>query len=150
MVHCHCSRCRKGTGTGHATNLYVEPNQLRWVSGGGFDFALRPPVREEFWKVVLPTVRKSSAETHKKRQGDRRSCGLSRYGSAHLTASTHFLGIASVVGLRERFVGNARRLSAVVVEIMIAGFIGVSLRTQRSWTKIAFFSAGVLSVPRAK
>lgn len=33
MVHCHCSRCRKGTGTGHATNLYVEPGQLTWLSG---------------------------------------------------------------------------------------------------------------------
>lgn len=33
MVHCHCSRCRKGTGTGHATNLYLQPSQLRWLSG---------------------------------------------------------------------------------------------------------------------
>jgi hypothetical protein len=33
MVHCHCSRCRKGTGTGHATNLIVQPEQLRWLSG---------------------------------------------------------------------------------------------------------------------
>jgi hypothetical protein len=33
MAHCHCSRCRKGTGTGHATNLTVEPSQFRWLSG---------------------------------------------------------------------------------------------------------------------
>jgi len=33
MVHCHCSRCRKGTGTGHATNIYVHPPQLKWLSG---------------------------------------------------------------------------------------------------------------------
>ena len=33
MVHCHCSRCRKGTGTGHATNVYVPAAQLRYVSG---------------------------------------------------------------------------------------------------------------------
>jgi hypothetical protein len=33
MAHCHCSRCRKGTGTGHATNLTVEPSQFRWRSG---------------------------------------------------------------------------------------------------------------------
>jgi hypothetical protein len=33
MVHCHCSRCRKGTGTGHATNIIVDPGQLRWLSG---------------------------------------------------------------------------------------------------------------------
>lgn len=35
MIHCHCSRCRKGTGTGHATNLYVQPSQLKWLSGEG-------------------------------------------------------------------------------------------------------------------
>jgi hypothetical protein len=33
MVHCHCSRCRKGTGTGHATNLIADPAGLRWLSG---------------------------------------------------------------------------------------------------------------------
>jgi hypothetical protein len=33
MLHCHCSRCRKGTGTGHATNLIVSPQQLRWLTG---------------------------------------------------------------------------------------------------------------------
>lgn len=33
MVHCHCSRCRKGTGTGHATNLLVHPDQLHWQTG---------------------------------------------------------------------------------------------------------------------
>ena len=33
MVHCHCSRCRKGTGTGHATNLFAAPGQIRWRSG---------------------------------------------------------------------------------------------------------------------
>lgn len=33
MMHCHCMRCRKGTGTGHATNLYLQPTQLHWTSG---------------------------------------------------------------------------------------------------------------------
>ncbi|APR85599.1 Gfa-like protein [Minicystis rosea] len=33
MIHCHCSRCRKSTGTGHGTNLVVEPGKLRWLSG---------------------------------------------------------------------------------------------------------------------
>ena len=33
MAHCHCSRCRKSTGTGHATNLTAGPGQLRWLSG---------------------------------------------------------------------------------------------------------------------
>jgi hypothetical protein len=33
FVHCHCSRCRKATGTGHASNLFLQPATLRWLSG---------------------------------------------------------------------------------------------------------------------
>lgn len=33
MVHCHCARCRKATGTGHATNLSLDPAQFRWLTG---------------------------------------------------------------------------------------------------------------------
>lgn len=33
MVHCHCSRCRKSTSAGHATNLTVDPAQFQWLSG---------------------------------------------------------------------------------------------------------------------
>src|SRR5215813_9776474 len=31
--HCHCSRCRKVRGTGHATNLFVLLPGLRFVRG---------------------------------------------------------------------------------------------------------------------
>jgi hypothetical protein len=34
FVHCHCSRCRKATGTAHATNAVVKPDALRWLRGG--------------------------------------------------------------------------------------------------------------------
>ena len=33
FLHCHCSRCRKATGTGHASNLFLQPSALRWLSG---------------------------------------------------------------------------------------------------------------------
>lgn len=33
FVHCHCSRCRKATGTGHASNLFLQPGALKWLSG---------------------------------------------------------------------------------------------------------------------
>jgi hypothetical protein len=33
FAHCHCSRCRKATGSSHATNLYVSPDRLSWLSG---------------------------------------------------------------------------------------------------------------------
>jgi hypothetical protein len=31
--YCHCSRCRKATGTAHAANLFVPKAQFRWLSG---------------------------------------------------------------------------------------------------------------------
>lgn len=31
--YCHCSRCRKGSGSGHAANLLVKPDQLTWLQG---------------------------------------------------------------------------------------------------------------------
>ena len=34
FAHCYCSRCRKATGTGHATNLYGSPERFAWLQGG--------------------------------------------------------------------------------------------------------------------
>jgi hypothetical protein len=31
--YCHCSRCRKATGSAHAANLFVPQSQLRWLAG---------------------------------------------------------------------------------------------------------------------
>ena len=31
--YCHCSRCRKFTGSGHATNIIIDPKQFEWLSG---------------------------------------------------------------------------------------------------------------------
>lgn len=33
FLHCHCSRCRKATGSGHASNLFVQPGLLKWLAG---------------------------------------------------------------------------------------------------------------------
>ncbi len=33
FYHCHCTRCRKATGTGHASNLFLQPGTLAWTSG---------------------------------------------------------------------------------------------------------------------
>ena len=30
--YCHCSRCRKATGTAHAANLFVSKAQFRWLT----------------------------------------------------------------------------------------------------------------------
>ena len=33
---CHCSRCRKFTGSAHGSNLFVPPEQFRWTNGEDF------------------------------------------------------------------------------------------------------------------
>jgi len=33
FVNCHCSRCRKASGTAHAANAVVKPHALRWLQG---------------------------------------------------------------------------------------------------------------------
>lgn len=32
FYHCHCSQCRKSSGTGHATNLYAKISNFSWTS----------------------------------------------------------------------------------------------------------------------
>ena len=31
--HCHCRRCRKATGTGHASNVLLKPDSAEWTAG---------------------------------------------------------------------------------------------------------------------
>lgn len=33
FFHCHCRRCRKATGTGHASNVIVRLGRYRWDAG---------------------------------------------------------------------------------------------------------------------
>ncbi|MEO0998165.1 MAG: GFA family protein [Pseudomonadota bacterium] len=30
FMHCHCGRCRKASGTGHASNLFVKTDGVSW------------------------------------------------------------------------------------------------------------------------
>ena len=34
--YCHCSRCRKFTGSAHAANLFVAPGDFSWLGGEEF------------------------------------------------------------------------------------------------------------------
>lgn len=33
--YCHCSRCRRFTGSAHAANLFTRPGDLEWTAGEG-------------------------------------------------------------------------------------------------------------------
>jgi hypothetical protein len=47
FYHCHCSRCRKASGTGHATNLFVQ-GSLTWNSGEELIRTFKLPEAERF------------------------------------------------------------------------------------------------------
>lgn len=51
FLHCHCRRCRKATGTGHASNLIVAPDSVRWISGEDKLSSYRVPDAERFRTV---------------------------------------------------------------------------------------------------
>lgn len=46
--YCHCSRCRKFTGSSHASNLFVPPEQFQWLSGQESISRFEPPKTKYF------------------------------------------------------------------------------------------------------
>ena len=46
--HCHCTRCRKASGTGHATNLLVKPGTMKWTKGEELIKAYKIPEAKRF------------------------------------------------------------------------------------------------------
>jgi len=54
FLHCHCSRCRKSTGTGHATNLFVK-GTLKWESGEGLIRSFKVPDAARFANAFCST-----------------------------------------------------------------------------------------------
>ena len=51
FLHCHCLRCRKASGTGHASNLIVKPDEARWISGENKLCSFKVPDAERFRTV---------------------------------------------------------------------------------------------------
>lgn len=50
FYHCHCKRCRKATGTGHASNLLVAPQtSISWLSGEDRLGRYKVPEAERFY-----------------------------------------------------------------------------------------------------
>lgn len=48
FYHCHCSRCRKASGTGHASNMMVAPEVLTWTAGEELVVRYKLPESERF------------------------------------------------------------------------------------------------------
>jgi hypothetical protein len=51
FYHCHCQRCRKATGTGHATNLFLQPGTLRFLQGEELVHSYKVPEAMRFMNV---------------------------------------------------------------------------------------------------
>ncbi len=49
FYHCHCSRCRKLTGTGHATNIMVNADTVDWTRGESLLGYYKIPEAERFF-----------------------------------------------------------------------------------------------------
>lgn len=48
FFHCHCQRCRKATGTGHASNIIVRPSAVSWTAGEDLLRRYKVPEAERF------------------------------------------------------------------------------------------------------
>ena len=54
--HCHCSRCRKATGTAHATNLLLTPvTGITWTKGEASLSRYKVPEAERFYNCFCTT-----------------------------------------------------------------------------------------------
>lgn len=51
FYHCHCRRCRKATGTGHASNIILENVNFRWLQGEALARRYKVPEAERFANV---------------------------------------------------------------------------------------------------
>ena len=51
FLHCHCLRCRKSSGTGHASNLILKPDRAEWVAGEEKLSSFKVPDAERFRTV---------------------------------------------------------------------------------------------------
>jgi hypothetical protein len=49
FYHCHCQRCRKATGTGHASNIMVKVDDFKWLAGEELLKTFNVPEAERFY-----------------------------------------------------------------------------------------------------
>lgn len=55
FYHCHCARCRKVSGTGHATNIMIQANKVDWLKGESEITRYKVPEAERFTNAFCQT-----------------------------------------------------------------------------------------------
>jgi len=48
FYHCHCLRCRKATGTGHASIIRVTATEIEWLKGQALVKSYKVPAAQRF------------------------------------------------------------------------------------------------------
>jgi hypothetical protein len=56
FFHCHCSRCRKATGTGHASNIIMQPDSVTWTAGEDLLNSYKVPEAKRFMTTFCSTA----------------------------------------------------------------------------------------------
>ena len=64
IIHCHCSLCRKSSGTAFATNGFVQSKDFQIVQGADdlHDFELRPGKKRHFCRRCASPVYSSNQQ----------------------------------------------------------------------------------------
>ena len=65
--YCHCPRCQKASGTGHVTNLFAEPDAIKWLAGEGLLARFDLPEAKSFAKCFCTVC--GSPMPHRTRSG---------------------------------------------------------------------------------
>ena len=55
IANCHCSRCRKARAAAHASNLFVELPEFRWLRGEDLVVSYKVPEAERFTQAFCRT-----------------------------------------------------------------------------------------------
>ena len=48
FYHCHCQRCRKATGSAHASNIFIKTDHVDWLKGEDRLASYKIPEAERF------------------------------------------------------------------------------------------------------
>ena len=114
FAHCHCPRCCKATGTGHATIFTSGPsvslNQWRRVH-----LALRSCRRGQLRDHLLPNLRRAAAVSHSQRSRDRGACRFAERPARDAAAGPNFPELTPRLDLLRRWAGNVRGVFGLVV-----------------------------------
>lgn len=51
FFHCYCRRCRKASGTGHASNVILNPDAVEWTAGEELLGSFKVPDAERYRTV---------------------------------------------------------------------------------------------------